>query len=269
LRKEKELKELTDHFNDQKKIYDADVKNLRAKVAELEEKNLENRSKLEKFHLTTPELVKENELWRQKCNDLERDNKLKSQELNDLKNKDFNNVDLLKSNLDQNKKKENSFANDIMALQQALMEKDKEIIALRGKTQGQATICDQLVNENNKKNQDLMNLDRQNKDLMNEMRNLQKNQPLFNEERKKEFNEKIKDLEGKITLMINENQRLTELIKEKVGENEYLANILKDKLNENDQLKKLLGQTQNLSSANVDAIARDLENQKNKEIVII
>jgi hypothetical protein len=104
---------------------------------------------------------------------------------------------------------------------------------------------------------------------MNEMRNLQKNQPLFNEERKKEFNEKIKDLEGKITLMINENQRLTELIKEKVGENEYLANILKDKLNENDQLKKLLGQTQNLSSANVDAIARDLENQKNKEIVII
>ena len=68
--------------------------------------------------------------------------------------------------------------------------------------------------------------------------------------------------------MINENQRLTELIKEKVGETEYKANILKDKLEENDHLKNLLAQNQNLTSANIEAIKREIENQKNKEIVI-
>lgn len=260
---------MTDHFNDQKKALEADNRNLRAKVADLEDKNLENRGKLEKFQLATPELVKENELWRQKYNDLEKDNKQKTHELNDLKTRELNNPnpDLLKSNLDQIKKRENAMANELMALQQALMEKDKEINALRAKIQGQGIMCDQLFNDNNVKNQEILNLDRQNKDLINELRNMQKNQPLINEERKREFNDKIKDLEGKITLMINENQRLTELIKEKVGENEYLANILKDKLEENDHLKNLLAQNQNLTSANIEAIKREIENQKNKEIV--
>ena len=249
---------------------EADNRNLRARVADLEDKNFENRAKLEKFQLATPELVKENELWRQKYNDLDKDNKQKASELNDLKTRELNNPtpDLLKSNLDQIKKRENAMANEIMVLQQALMEKDKEINALRAKIQGQGMMCDQLFNDNNVKNQEILNLDRQNKDLINDLRNMQKNQPLINEERKKEFNDKIKDLEGKITLMINENQRLTELIKEKVGETEYMANILKDKLEENDHLKNLLAQNQNLTSANIEAIKREIENQKNKEIVI-
>ena len=249
---------------------EADNRNLRARVADLEDKNFENRAKLEKFQLATPELVKENELWRQKYNDLDKDNKQKAYELNDLKTRELNNPnpDLLKSNLDQIKKRENAMANEIMVLQQALMEKDKEINALRAKIQGQGMMCDQLFNDNNVKNQEILNLDRQNKDLINDLRNMQKNQPLINEERKKEFNDKIKDLEGKITLMINENQRLTELIKEKVGETEYMANILKDKLEENDHLKNLLAQNQNLTSANIEAIKREIENQKNKEIVI-
>ena len=178
---------------------EADNRNLRARVADLEDKNFENRAKLEKFQLATPELVKENELWRQKYNDLDKDNKQKAYELNDLKTRELNNPnpDLLKSNLDQIKKRENAMANEIMVLQQALMEKDKEINALRAKIQGQGMMCDQLFNDNNVKNQEILNLDRQNKDLINDLRNMQKNQPLINEERKKEFNDKIKDLEGR------------------------------------------------------------------------
>ena len=192
--------------------------------------------------MAMPELIKENELWRQKLVDLDKENKQKSQEVLDLKQKlDFEKKN---SNFDQNfleKKKENS---EFLALQQALFEKDKEILTLKAKLQNSGLLCDQLSNENNMKNQDLAALDHNNKELINEIRNLQKN-PLGTEERKREFSEKVKNLEEKITLMITENQRLTQIIKEKAGENEYIAKILKEKLDENDQLKNLLNQLEN------------------------
>jgi len=221
---------------------------LRAKVGELEQKNFENRAKLEKYNLAMPELIKENELWRQKLVDFDKENKQKSQEIFDLKEKlEF---DKKNSNFDQNyleKKKENA---EFLALQQALFEKDKEILTLKAKLQNLNLFCEQISKENNMKNQDLAALDHKNKELINEIRNLQKN-PLGTEERKREFSEKIKDLEGKITLMITENQRLTQIIKEKIGENEYVAKILKEKLDENDHLKNLLNQLESKKNIEV------------------
>ena len=187
--------------------------------------------------------------------------------MNELKQNEHSNFDAIKSNLDQNKKKELMIGNELMALKQALVEKDKEIIALKGKLQKQNLYCEKLMNDNNIKTQDLIALDRNYKELFNEYNALLNNQPLINEERKKEFNDKIKDLEEKITLMITENQRLTDIIKDKANENEYLAKILKDKLDEIEHLKTLLAQNQNSNSANFEALKNDLENRKNREIV--
>lgn len=260
------MKEVADHFNERKNLYEAEIKQLKSKIADLEDKNLDFRAKLEKFHLATPELVKENELWRRKHADIEKDYKEKSQELNDLKNLDHENLDLLKSNLDQTRKKENGLLNELLILQQALQEKDREINVLKAKNQNQGNQIEQILNENNKKTQDAINLDKKCKELLNELNALKSSHPLINEERKKEFNDRIKDLEGKITLMINENQRLTDLIKEKATENEYIAKILRDKLDENDHLKTLLAQNQN-KNMNYEAMKNDLENKKNREIV--
>lgn len=268
MEQEKELKELTDHYNEQKKHLDAENKMLRAKIAELEDKNLENRIKLEKFHMATPELVKENELWRQKYADLDKDYRQKLKDLHDLKrNEDDQKVEHLKSNIQQNKNKENALLQEIYVLQQALQEKDKEINLLKSRLQSQNNFCEQLKNELNLKQQEIMILDKKIKDLINELYALREAEPAANEQRKKEFHDKIKELEEKITLMINENQRLTEIIKEKVKENEYLAKLLKEKLDENDHLKNLLAQTQNASVANFEALKNELERQKNKEIV--
>lgn len=223
--------------------------------------------KLEKLQMAVPLLAKENELWRQKYSDLERDYKAKMKELEDIKKIEPMHSEILRSDLKESKKKGSSLEQELLALQQALQQKDKEINLLKGSLQNQNNYCEQLKNQLNLKQQDIMLMDKKIKDLIGEIYALRQEEPAVNEQRKKEFHEKIKELEEKITLLINENQRLTEIIKEKVDANEYLSKLLKDKLDENDHLKDLLTQAQNLNSMGLENAKNELEKQKNKEIV--
>lgn len=261
------MKELADHYNDQKKMYEGENAQLRKRLAELAENNQENLMKLEKLQMAVPLLGKENELWRQKYTDLEKEHKAKTKELEDLKKIEPINSEILRSEIKESKKKGSSLEQELSALQQALQQKDKEINLLKSKLQNQNNFCEQLKNELNLKQQDIMLMDKRIKDLIGEIYAMRQEEPAVNEQRKKEFHEKIKELEEKIILMVNENQRLTEIIKEKVDANEYLSKLLKDKLDENDHLKDLLSQAQNLNSMGLENAKNELEKQKNKEIV--
>lgn len=79
-----------------------------------------------------------------------------------------------------------------------------------------------------RKNSEISQLEKKNRELTIENNNLQKI-PIITEERKKELYQKIKDLENKAEFLISENQRLAELLDHKNKENEDLAFLLEQR----------------------------------------